>query len=124
MAAFFQDLLRNTNDDYLGKIAMFGDSYKTTTEGRFTEGFHYIDAHDDPYRSSCRVEYARDCKKTGCVVSALANYTNQVLDHSLEASRRALAAKLIVHYVGDLHQPLHNEDVAQGGTKNTSQVGV
>lgn len=25
------------------------------------------------------------------------------------------AAKFIIHFVGDLHQPLHNEDVARGG---------
>lgn len=115
-AAFFQELLRNNNDDYLGKIAMFGDDYRNTAEGHFTKEFHFIDAHDDPYKSSCNVDYARDCKETGCVISALANYTQQVLDHSLDASRRALAAKLVVHYIGDLHQPLHNEDVAQGGT--------
>lgn len=28
---------------------------------------------------------------------------------------RAQAAKFVVHFVGDIHQPLHNEDVAKGG---------
>jgi hypothetical protein len=45
----------------------------------------------------------------------LANYTGQSLDHSLPAWRLAEAAKFIIHFVGDLHQPLHNEDVARGG---------
>ena len=33
----------------------------------------------------------------------------------MPAWRRAEAAKFIIHFVGDLHQPLHNEDVARGG---------
>lgn len=28
---------------------------------------------------------------------------------------RAQAAKFVVHFVGDIHQPLHDEDVARGG---------
>lgn len=97
---------------------MFGDSFKYTKKGSFTRDFHFIDAHDNP-PTSCHVDYVRDCKKAGCVISALANYTEQSLDRSLHTTRRALAAKLIVHYVGDLHQPLHNEDVGQGGTQIT-----
>jgi len=37
------------------------------------------------------------------------------MDESLSRSERAIAAKFVVHFVGDLHQPLHNEDVARGG---------
>jgi hypothetical protein len=57
----------------------------------------------------------RDCKAEGCVVTALANYTARSLDPSLPIYERAAAAKFVVHFIGDLHQPLHNEDVARGG---------
>ena len=30
-------------------------------------------------------------------------------------SDRVVAAKFVVHFVGDIHQPLHNENVAYGG---------
>ena len=37
------------------------------------------------------------------------------MDADLPPWRRAQAAKFVVHFVGDLHQPLHNEDVSRGG---------
>lgn len=61
------------------------------------------------------MDLERDCKQSGCVISSLTNYTEQAYDRALPAWRRAQAAKFVVHFVGDLHQPLHNEDVAKGG---------
>jgi hypothetical protein len=86
-----------------------------TKWGRFTSDFHFIDAKDDPPRY-CGVDFERDCKKDrGCVVSALHNYTSRMLDADLSAAERAIAAKFVVHFVGDMHQPLHTENVERGG---------
>lgn len=112
--AYLQDLLRNDDPDYLAKVATWADSIRYTKWGRFTKNFHFIDAHDNP-PVSCEVDYERDCKEDGCVISALANYTEQSLDHDLPAWRRMQAAKFVIHFIGDLHQPLHNEDVKRGG---------
>ncbi|KAG6275243.1 hypothetical protein E4U48_002198 [Claviceps purpurea] len=115
--AFFKELLLSDDgDDYLAKVASWADSVRYTKWGRFTKNFHFIDAHDSPPHS-CNVDFQRDCKADGCVISALANYTQQSLDSSLPAWRRAQAAKFVIHFVGDLHQPLHNEDVALGGNR-------
>ncbi|CAM1501735.1 Fc.00g037190.m01.CDS01 [Cosmosporella sp. VM-42] len=112
--AFFKDLLYNDEPDYMAKIASWADSIRYTKWGRFTSTFHFIDAHDDPPRS-CNVDFERDCKDTGCVISSLKNYTDQLVDPSLPKWRRNQAAKFVIHFVGDLHQPLHNEDVSKGG---------
>ncbi|KFA66746.1 hypothetical protein S40285_05325 [Stachybotrys chlorohalonatus IBT 40285] len=112
--AYFQELLRSDEPDYLARVATWADSIRYTKWGRFTSTFHFIDAHDSP-PDNCNVDYDRDCKETGCVISALANYTQQSLDHELPPWLRAQAAKFVVHFVGDLHQPLHNEDVSRGG---------
>lgn len=86
-----------------------------TKWGRFTSDFHFIDAKDDPPRY-CGVDFDRDCKKDrGCVVSALHNYTTRLLDADLRESERAIAAKFVVHFIGDIHQPLHTENVERGG---------
>lgn len=108
--------MSSQDDDYLAKVASWADSVRYTKWGRFTKNFHFIDAHDNP-PLSCNVDFKRDCKADGCVISALANYTQQSLDSSLPAWRRAQAAKFVIHFVGDLHQPLHNEDVALGGNR-------
>ncbi|KAL6858057.1 hypothetical protein ACO1O0_005504 [Amphichorda felina] len=114
--AFFQELLQNDESDYLAGVATWADSIRYTQWGRFTKNFHFIDAHDNP-PESCNVDYERDCKESGCVISALANYTKQSLDAALPTWRRAQAAKFVIHFIGDLHQPLHNEDVALGGNR-------
>jgi hypothetical protein len=112
--AFFQDLLRNHSTDYLGGVATWADTIRYTKWGHFTGIFHFIDAKDHPPHD-CSVDLDRDCKDDGCVVTALANYTRRALDRQLPAFERAQAAKFVIHFVGDVHQPLHNEDVARGG---------
>lgn len=112
--AHFQELLRNDEDDYLAKVATWADSIRYTKWGRFTKNYHFIDAHDNP-PYSCDVDFERDCKDDGCIITALANYTAQTLSTDLPSWRRMQAAKFVLHFVEDLHQPLHNEDVQRGG---------
>ncbi|CAK7245349.1 MAG: hypothetical protein STHCBS139747_006929 [Sporothrix thermara] len=115
-AAHFQTLLRNQSSDYLANVATWADNIRYTKWGHFTGPFHFIDAKDDP-PSSCDVIMERDCKSEGCVISALQNYTSRLIDadNSLSAQEHEQAAKFIIHFVSDLHQPLHTEDVAKGG---------
>ncbi|CAK7202508.1 hypothetical protein SEUCBS139899_005231 [Sporothrix eucalyptigena] len=115
-ATYFQTLLRNDSSDYLANVATWADNIRYTKWGHFTGPFHFIDAKDDP-PSSCDVIMERDCKSEGCVISALQNYTSRLIDagRSLPAWEHEQAAKFIIHFVGDMHQPLHTEDVAKGG---------
>lgn len=56
----------------------------------------------------------RDCAD-GCVVSAISNYTTRVRNTKLSASDRQIAAKMIIHFIGDIGQPLHCEELETGG---------
>ena len=61
---------------------------------------------------------ARDCPPTDrgdCVVAALARLRTAVADAARPAVERAEALKFIVHFVGDLHQPLHATDNSDRG---------
>lgn len=110
---YFQSLLGDTSTDYLASVASWADSYRYTTAGSFSSGYHYIDAQDNP-PSSCGVDLDRDCAD-GCVVSAISNYTTRVLNTKLSASDRQIAAKMIIHFIGDIGQPLHCEELETGG---------
>jgi len=116
---FFQDILGDTSDDYLASVAAWADEYKYTSAGEFSKEFHYIDALDNP-PSACDVKYARDCAEDNCVVSAIVNYTSQLTTSSTSAAEKDIAAKMIIHFVGDVHQPLHDENLDVGG--NTVDV--
>lgn len=46
--------------------------------------------------------------------------TTRATDESLSAAERFDALKFVVHFVGDIHQPLHDEAINVGG--NTINV--
>lgn len=101
-------MLDDTSDSYLANIASWADDYRETTAGSWSSSLHFIDAEDDP-PTSCNVDYDRDCGSTGCSVSAVVNYTQRVGDARLSSTNTAEALKFLVHFVGDITQPLHDE---------------
>ncbi|CAE6442063.1 unnamed protein product [Rhizoctonia solani] len=103
----------NILGDTLVNVATWADDYRYTTAGAFSASYHYIDAQDNP-PTSCSVSYSRDCGNA-CIVSAITNYTSRVQSTSLSTSERAIALKFIVHLLGDITQPLHDENKATGG---------
>ncbi|KAB8301407.1 hypothetical protein EYC80_003279 [Monilinia laxa] len=94
--SYFQEILGNTSTDYLASVATWSDSYRYTTAGAFSAPFHYIDAQDSP-PSSCGVEYSRDCGSSGCVVSAIKNYTTILQKGTASAANLNIAAKVSIN---------------------------
>ncbi|KAI9704668.1 MAG: hypothetical protein M1820_005416 [Bogoriella megaspora] len=115
-ASWAKDILASgsSNTSYLASVATWADSYRYTSAGSFSAPFHYIDAEDKP-PSSCSVDYDRDCGEAGCSISAIANYTTRVQDGRRSVSDRQASLKFLVHIIGDLHQPLHDEALEVGG---------
>lgn len=75
------------------------------------------DANDSP-PETCNVNFSRDCEEDrGCVVSALANQTALLLDLDQTRTTRNEALKFLLHFVSDLHQPLHTEALDRGGNQ-------
>ncbi|KAK4501042.1 hypothetical protein PRZ48_006848 [Zasmidium cellare] len=109
-----QDILDDTSKDYLANVATWADSYRYTSAGKFSAPYHFIDAQDDP-PNSCNVDYDRDCTGGKCVVAAIANYTTRVQSNSLSDTQVNYALRFIVHFLGDITQPLHDESYDLGG---------
>ena len=113
-AGWAQGVLGDTSDSYLANIASWADEYRGTAEGKWSSPLHFIDAEDSP-PSDCNLDYERDCGDEGCSISAIANYTQRVGDGRLSDDNVAEALKFLVHIIGDLVQPLHDEAYATGG---------
>ncbi|KAK6498054.1 hypothetical protein TWF506_004298 [Arthrobotrys conoides] len=98
--------------------AVWADRYAHIPLGRYSKTWHYIDAQDDPPRV-CEVNYNRDCavSGSGCIVSALVNMTERIQNESLPWAQRAQALRFILHFLGDIHQPLHTEHKQLGGNR-------
>jgi hypothetical protein len=73
---------------------------------------HYIDIP----RGAKRAPLREFCGKDGCVTQAIEDDRAILEDKNANAGKRAEALRYLIHFVGDLHQPLHattNDD--QGG---------
>ncbi|KGO75766.1 S1/P1 nuclease [Penicillium italicum] len=113
-ASWAQEILNDTSSSYLANIASWADSYRLTDDGKWSAPLHYIDAMDDP-PTSCNVDYERDCGDEGCSISAIANYTQRAGNSRLDTAHTAEALRFLVHIIGDLTQPLHDENYEIGG---------
>ncbi|MCJ1446984.1 MAG: hypothetical protein MMC23_007492 [Stictis urceolatum] len=82
-----------------------------------TKQWHFIDARDDP-PNTCGVQFKRDCTHDGtpgCVVSAIKNMSNTILDPHSTSTQLREATMFVMHFLGDIHQPLHTEYLDRGG---------
>ncbi|KAK3317753.1 S1/P1 nuclease [Cercophora scortea] len=113
-AAYCKKTLGDDSDEFLAAIASWADAFRYEPGGAFSVPFHWIDAIDRP-PYSCDVDYDRDCTAEGCIVSAIMNYTNIQRAQPYEP----MSLKWIVHFLGDIHQPLHDENYGAGGNNIT-----
>ncbi|HEU5218317.1 MAG TPA: S1/P1 nuclease [Gemmatimonadales bacterium] len=82
-----------------------------------TGPWHYIDVPVD----SSFAGWAKYCPAEGCVLSAIERYSRILADRSRPDAERAEALKFVIHFVGDLHQPLH---VGERGDRGGNDVKV
>lgn len=95
-------------DDKLACVATWADEVRNDSRFGNTAPLHFVNIPIYVTAAQRRYVASRDCAKGECVIQALAKYRSIVLDQSKSASTRALALKFIIHFVGDLHQPLHD----------------
>lgn len=84
-----------------------------------TEPWHFIDIPID----SAGLNMQRDCPVAGCVLSKISEFRLDWRDPRLSPAARREALLFLVHFVGDMHQPLHcanNHD--RGGNDVTVKV--
>ena len=103
----------------LGTIASWADEVRDTPAYRHTAPLHYVTFRD----GVCRYEAARDCPDGACIVGALERYVRVLGDPGRPEAERREALKFVVHFTGDVHQPMHagNRD-DRGG--NRFQVNI
>ncbi|HEY0371955.1 MAG TPA: S1/P1 nuclease [Thermoanaerobaculia bacterium] len=80
-----------------------------------TGALHYSNTPND----QATFDRARDCKDDQCVVAAVEKYTAILKDKTQERDKRREALIYIVHFMGDLHQPMH----AAGGQVKDDATG-
>ncbi|CAH8355218.1 unnamed protein product [Eruca vesicaria subsp. sativa] len=103
----------------LANVCSWADEIKRTPEWSWSYTLHFANTPD--YK--CNYDYSRDCPNDWCVTGAIFNYTNQLMsasEDSLSIVHYNLTEALmfVAHFMGDIHQPLHEGFFGdQGGNK-------
>ena len=85
----------------LAEAGLWPDTIRRAPEWQHTQTWHYINVADHG-------SVTRAARKNGDnVLSALARFEAQLRDESLPVGQRSIALRFVVHFVADIHQPLH-----------------
>jgi hypothetical protein len=76
-----------------------------------TGSWHYVNIEI----GSGGYDAARDCPAGNCVVAQIARDTRILSDRSASRAAKAEALRFLIHFVADLHQPLHAADRHDNG---------
>jgi hypothetical protein len=87
-----------------------------------TYNWHFVDI---PLHSSS-LDMARDCPQGDCVIQKIADFRAAWRDPAVSPAARREALLFLVHFVGDVHQPLHcvNNDDRGGNDVPVSFAGT
>ncbi|KAG0294704.1 hypothetical protein BGZ96_000613 [Linnemannia gamsii] len=122
-----KEILSPYYDGLLSKAAPWPDTIKGQAKYRWASIFHYVNTPGDNPPESCRFEYNYSGHD---VVNGLFNMTSQLLQYKLtepttpeDKSTREDALRFFVHFMGDVHQPLHASGKERGGNNASAKWG-
>src|SRR5688572_22218198 len=85
----------------LAEVSFWAD--KIIDERRYTDDWHMVEI---PH-GAVRYDRARDCSNDSCVVEKIKEFSRQLRDRELTKTEREEALKFLVHFVADVHVPIH-----------------
>jgi hypothetical protein len=100
----------------MADAANWADDVRNTTHPH-TTSWHFtnIPITSSGYRRS------RDCARGNCVIAAIERQAATLSDRTKPRAERAEALKFLIHFIGDIHQPLHTGD---NGDRGGNEVAI
>jgi hypothetical protein len=103
--------LKLLKKQHLAEVAVEADALRNQLGTAHTAGWHFVDI---PLAESS-FDPARDCALSDCVIARIDAFRKILADPKEKPLLRQEALLYLIHFVGDLHQPLHCEGDARGG---------
>lgn len=101
----------------LPEVSTWADEVRPQEPYRWSAPMHYVNLAP----GAVRYDGGRDCPEVGCVVEAIRDFSAVLADETRPDEERAEALKFVVHFVGDVHQPLH---AGRGTDRGGNDIGV
>ncbi|KAK4465125.1 S1/P1 nuclease [Cladorrhinum samala] len=103
----------------IGDAAAWADTVRDKDGLPWSKNWHFINPKgDDPATNTCKLSYPSDCpgaNNDNCIISQILNQTSIVLNFSLPLPERRQSTMFLLHFFGDLHQPMHTSGYKYGG---------
>jgi hypothetical protein len=99
------ELLAGEPEPSLAGVASWADTLRKSNPESYkkTERWHYLNFP----AGTCAYRPQRDCPDGNCVVGQIERQRAILADRTQPLQARREALKFLVHFVGDVHQPLH-----------------
>lgn len=97
------------------EVASWADQIRRERGRPSTSSWHYVNVPLEAAGYDAR----RDSPKTTDIIEATASQVAAISDTTLPTDERAEALKFVVHFIGDMHQPLHCADRGDRGGNST-----
>ena len=101
-----RDLLAIENRTTLAEVSTWADEIRSQHPETRRWHFASIPIHPNAGEPS-GYDFARDCPQDECVVAKIEEFERVLADPQASQRQRLEALKYVVHFIGDVHQPLH-----------------
>ncbi|KAF9974586.1 hypothetical protein BGZ73_001984 [Actinomortierella ambigua] len=122
-----KEVLSPYYEGLLSKAAPWPDTVKSKPQYKWASEFHYINTPGDNPPEECRFEYLYEGHD---VLNGIYNMSSQLLHYKnnpptteTDRAQREDALRFFVHFMGDIHQPLHTSGKDRGGNDALARWG-
>jgi hypothetical protein len=105
----------------LGSVASWADDYYHAQHDE-TRNWHFVNIPYERATYDPQVDCKFDTKYGDCIINAIERSRATLADCTKKPEERVQALKFIVHFIGDIHQPLH--DTERNGDHGGNDVVV
>lgn len=96
-------LLGDRAGNAMREAATWADEIRSEERWRHTGSWHYLNFD----LGDCSYSAKQNCRGGNCVVAAIEREARTLADRKAGDAKRANALRFVIHFVGDVHQPLH-----------------
>ena len=96
-------LLGDRAGNAMREASTWADDVRNEPTWRHTSAWHWVNFR----RGDCSYSSRDNCRNGDCVVGALERYAAVLAQRKAKRADRVIALKFLIHFVGDVHQPLH-----------------
>jgi hypothetical protein len=102
-------------NETIAMASNWGDFIKSDSTYKHLDTWHYINFEKNLTYDQLKEVLKKDTGKVNDAYSAIVFLTKELKKKSLSLEKKRMYLKLLIHFVGDIHQPLHVSPVGSTG---------